>query len=84
LSSACCFGCLRNWCSGLAIEHRVAGKTASLALIEQRRSASWKTSTASVAAEIVEEITELVSSSYRALLLVQIADGATLGNCPPS
>ena len=70
---------------GWAIEHRVRRQTASLALIEQRRSHILEDiNGARPLAEIVEEITELVSFKLQgAPCWCQIADGAQLGNCPP-
>jgi diguanylate cyclase (GGDEF)-like protein len=70
---------------GWAIEHRVRRQTAALALIEQRRSRILEDINGShPLAEIVEEITELVSFKLRgAPCWCQIADGAQLGNCPP-
>jgi diguanylate cyclase (GGDEF)-like protein len=70
---------------GWAIEHRVRRQTAALAIIEQRRSRILEDINGShPLAEIVEEITELVSFKLRgAPCWCQIADGAQLGNCPP-
>ena len=70
---------------GWVIEHRVRRQTAALALIEQRRSRILEDINGSrPLAEIVEEITELVSFKLRgAPCWCQIADGAKLGNCPP-
>jgi diguanylate cyclase (GGDEF)-like protein len=70
---------------GWAIEHRVRRQTASLALIEQRRSRILEDiNGVRPLAEIVEEITELVSFKLQgAPCWCQIADGAQLGNCPP-
>jgi diguanylate cyclase (GGDEF)-like protein len=70
---------------GWIIEHRVRRQTAALALIEQRRSSILeKINGSHPLAEIVEEITELVSFKLRgAPCWCQIADGAQLGNCPP-
>ena len=72
---------LRGW----AIEYRVRQQTTALALIEQRRSRILEDINGSrPLAEIVEEITELVSFKVRgAPCWCQIADGAQLGNCPP-
>ena len=69
---------------GWAIERRVRRQTASLALIEQRRSRILEDINGSrPLAEIVEEITELVSFKLRgAPCWCQIADGAQLGNRP--
>jgi len=70
---------------GWAIEYRMRRQTASLALIEQRRSRILEDINGSrPLAEIVEKITELVSFKLRgAPCWCQIADGAQLGNCPP-
>jgi diguanylate cyclase (GGDEF)-like protein len=63
----------------------VRRQTAALGLIEQRRSRILEDINGSrPLAEIVEEITELVSFKLRgAPCWCQIADGAQLGNCPP-
>ena len=70
---------------GWAIEHRVRRQTTSLALIEQRRSHILEDiNGVRPLAEIIEEITELVSFKLQgARCWCQIADGAQLGNCPP-
>jgi len=70
---------------GWAIEYRVRRQTTALALIEQRRSSILEDiNGSSPLAEVVEEITELVSFKLRgAPCWCQIADGAQLGNCPP-
>jgi diguanylate cyclase (GGDEF)-like protein len=70
---------------GWAIEHRVRWQTATLACIEQRRSQILEDINGNrPLAEIVEEITELVSFKLRgAPCWCQIFDGAQLGNCPP-
>jgi len=70
---------------GWAIEYRVRRQTATLALIEQRRSRILEDINGSrPLAEVVEQITELVSFKLRgAPCWCQIADGAQLGNCPP-
>jgi diguanylate cyclase (GGDEF)-like protein len=70
---------------GWAIERRVRRQTASLALIEQRRSHILEDiNGVRPLAEIIEEITELVSFKLRgAPCWCQVADGAQLGNCPP-
>ncbi|MGA3069141.1 MAG: GGDEF domain-containing protein [Terracidiphilus sp.] len=70
---------------GWAIERRVRRQSTSLALIEQRRSRILeKINGSHPLAEIVEEITELVSFKLcGAPCWCQIADGAQLGNCPP-
>ncbi len=69
---------------GWAIEHRTRRQTAALALAEQRRSRILEDINGSrPLAEIVEDITELVSFNLRgAPCWCQIADGARLGNCP--
>jgi diguanylate cyclase (GGDEF)-like protein len=71
---------------GWAIERRVRRQTAALALIEQRRSRILEDINGNrPLAEIIEEITELVSFKLRgAPCWCQIADGAQLGNCPPN
>jgi diguanylate cyclase (GGDEF)-like protein len=70
---------------GWAIEYRVRRQTTALALIEQRRSRILEDINGSrPLAEVVEEITELVSFKLRgAPCWCQIFDGAQLGNCPP-
>ena len=70
---------------GWAIERRVRRQTVSMALIEQRRSRILEDINGSrPLAEVVEEITELVSFKLRgAPCWCQIADGAQLGNRPP-
>jgi diguanylate cyclase (GGDEF)-like protein len=70
---------------GWAIERRVRWQSAALAVIEQRRSRILEDINGShPLAEIVEEITELVSFKLNgAPCWCQIADGAKLGNCPP-
>jgi diguanylate cyclase (GGDEF)-like protein len=70
---------------GWFIEHRVRRQTASLAMIEQRRSRILEDINGTrPLAEIIEEITELVSFKLQgAPCWCQIADGAQLGNCPP-
>jgi diguanylate cyclase (GGDEF)-like protein len=70
---------------GWAVEYKMRRQTASLALIEQRRSRILEDINGSrPLAEIVEKITELVSFKLRgAPCWCQIADGARLGNCPP-
>jgi diguanylate cyclase (GGDEF)-like protein len=69
---------------GWAIERRVRWQSATLACIEQRRSRILEDINGSrPLAEIVEEITELVSFKLRgASCWCQIADGAKLGNFP--
>jgi diguanylate cyclase (GGDEF)-like protein len=70
---------------GWAIERRVRWQSATLACIEQRRSRILEDINGTrPLAEIVEEITELVSFKLRgASCWCQIADGAKLGNFPP-
>jgi diguanylate cyclase (GGDEF)-like protein len=70
---------------GWVIERKVRRQTAALALIEQRRSRILEDINGSrPLAEIIEQITELVSFKLRgAPCWCQIADGAQLGNCPP-
>jgi len=70
---------------GWVIEHKVRWQTATLACIEQRRSRILEDINGTrPLAEIVEEITELVSFKLRgASCWCQIADGAKLGNFPP-
>jgi hypothetical protein len=70
---------------GWAIERRVRRQTATMALIEQRRSRILEDiSGTRPLSEIVEQIAELVSFKLRgAPCWCQIADGAQLGNCPP-
>jgi diguanylate cyclase (GGDEF)-like protein len=70
---------------GWAIERRVRWQSATLACIEQRRSRILEDINGSrPLAEIVEEITELVSFKLRgASCWCQITDGAQLGSCPP-
>jgi diguanylate cyclase (GGDEF)-like protein len=70
---------------GWAIERRVRRQTGALAFIEQRRSRILEGINGSrPLAEIVEEITELVSFKLNgAPCWCQIFDGAQLGNCPP-
>jgi diguanylate cyclase (GGDEF)-like protein len=69
---------------GWALEYRVRRQTSALANIEQRRSHILEDINGSrPLAEIVEEITELVSFKlHGAPCWCQIADGARLGNCP--
>jgi diguanylate cyclase (GGDEF)-like protein len=71
----------RDW----AIERKVRRQTGELAYIERRRSRILEDINGSrPLAEIVEEITELVSFKLRGVpCWCQIADGAQLGNCPP-
>ncbi len=70
---------------GWAIERRVRRQTAALAMIEQRRSRILEDINGTrPLAEIVEEITELVSFKlHGAPCWCQVSDGAQLGNCPP-
>jgi diguanylate cyclase (GGDEF)-like protein len=67
------------------IERRVRRQTAAMAFIEQRRSRVLEDINGSrPLAEIIEEITELVSFRLHGVpCWCQIADGALLGNCPP-
>jgi diguanylate cyclase (GGDEF)-like protein len=69
---------------GWAIEYKVRWQTAALAVIEQRRSRILEDINGSrPLAEVVEEITELVSFKLQgAPCWCQVADGAKLGNCP--
>jgi diguanylate cyclase (GGDEF)-like protein len=73
-------GGARSW----AIERKVRRQTTALAYIEQRRSRILEDiNGARPLAEIIEEITELVSFKLRgAPCWCQIAGGAQLGNCP--
>jgi diguanylate cyclase (GGDEF)-like protein len=70
---------------GWAIERRVRRQTTALAMIEQRRSRILEDINGThPLAEIVEEITELVSFKLCGVpCWCQVADGAQLGNCPP-
>jgi diguanylate cyclase (GGDEF)-like protein len=70
---------------GWAIEHRVRRQTAALGSIELRRSRILEAINGPrPLAEILEEITELVSFKLRgAPCWCQTAEGAQLGNCPP-
>ena len=70
---------------GWYIERKVRSKTAELAYIERRRSRILEDINGSIPlAEIIEQITELVSFKlHGAPCWCQIADGALLGNCPP-
>ena len=69
---------------GWYIERRVRRQTSALAYLERRRSRILEDINGSrPLAEIVEQITELVSSRlHGAPCWCQIADGARLGNCP--
>lgn len=71
----------RSW----SIERKARRQTAALAYIEQRRSRILEDINGSrPLAEIIEEITELVSFKlHGAPCWCQIADGALLGNRPP-
>lgn len=71
---------IRGW----FVERGVRRQTASLAYIERRRSRILEDINGSrPLAEIIEQITELVSFKLNgALCWCQIADGAQLGNCP--
>jgi diguanylate cyclase (GGDEF)-like protein len=70
----------RSW----AIERKVRRQTSTLAYIERRRSCILEDINGSrPLAEIIEEITELVSFKLKgAPCWCQIVDGALLGNCP--
>jgi len=69
---------------GWAIERRTRRQTSALAYMEQRRSRILEDINSSrPLAEIIEQITELVSFKLRgAPCWCQITDGAQLGNCP--
>jgi diguanylate cyclase (GGDEF)-like protein len=69
---------------GWAIEHRTRRQTAALAYLEQRRSHILEDINGSrPLAEIIEEITELVSFRLRGVpCWCQITDGARLGSRP--
>jgi diguanylate cyclase (GGDEF)-like protein len=69
---------------GWSIERKGRRRTTALAYIEQRRSRILEDINGSrPLAEIIEEITELVSFRLKgAPCWCQIADGALLGNCP--
>jgi diguanylate cyclase (GGDEF)-like protein len=70
---------------GWALDRKFRSQTAELAYIERRRSRILEDiNNACPLAEIVEQITELVSFKLKgAPCWCQIADGAQLGNCPP-
>jgi diguanylate cyclase (GGDEF)-like protein len=70
----------RSW----FLERKVRRQTAELAYIERRRSRILEDINGSrPLAEIIEQVTELVSFSLKgALCWCKIADGAQLGNCP--
>jgi diguanylate cyclase (GGDEF)-like protein len=72
---------IRGW----ALEHKVRRQTAAMALIEQQRSRVLEDiNGARPLAEILEEITELVSFQLKgAPCWCEVTDGARLGNCPP-
>jgi diguanylate cyclase (GGDEF)-like protein len=74
-------GGARSW----AIERRVRRQTAALGYLERRRSGILEDINGSrPLAEIVEEITELVSFRLNgAPCWCQMSDGTQLGNCPP-
>jgi diguanylate cyclase (GGDEF)-like protein len=69
---------------GWAVERRMRQQTAALGYVEQRRSRVLEDINGSrPLAEVIEEITELVSLRLLgAPSWCQIADGARLGNCP--
>lgn len=71
---------------GWIIERKVRRENASMAYIERRRSHILEDiNGARPLAEIIEQITELVSFRLRgAPCWCRIADGAQLGNCPPN
>ena len=71
---------------GWVIERKVRKQTAALASLEQRRGRILEDINGSrPLAEIIEQITELVSFKLRgAPCWCQIADGSQLGNCPPT
>ncbi len=71
---------------GWFIERKVRRENASMAYIERRRSRILEDINGSrPLAEIIEQITELVSFRLRgAPSWCQIVDGALLGNCPPN
>jgi diguanylate cyclase (GGDEF)-like protein len=72
---------IRGW----AIERRVHSQTAKLATLERRRGRIFEDINSSrPLAEILEEITELVSFQLNdAPCCCEITDGAQLGSCPP-
>jgi diguanylate cyclase (GGDEF)-like protein len=69
---------------GWILERRIRRQTAELAYIERRRSRILEDINGSrPLAEIIEQITELVSFKLKgALCWCRIAEGAQLGNCP--
>ena len=71
---------------GWFIERKVRRENASMAYIERRRSRILEDINGSrPLAEIIEQITELVSFRLRgAPCWCRIVDGAQLGNCPPN
>jgi len=71
---------------GWILERRIRRQTAELAYIERRRSRILEDINGSrPLAEIIEQITELVSFKLKgALCWCRIAEGAQLGNCPSS
>ncbi len=72
----------RSW----ILERKIRQQTAALAYIERRRGRILEDISGSKPlAEILEQITELVSFKLKgAPCWCQIAEGAQLGNCPPS
>ena len=70
---------------GWIIERKVRRENAAMAYVERRRSRILEDINGSrPLAEIIEQITELVSFQLRgAPCWCQIVDGAQLGNCPP-
>ncbi len=70
---------------GWTLEHKMRRQTAELAYIERRRSRILEDINGTrPLAEIIEQITELVSFKLKgAPSWCQIAEGAQLGNCPP-
>jgi diguanylate cyclase (GGDEF)-like protein len=71
----------RSW----AIERKVRRQTAALAALEHRRSRILEDISGSrPLAEILEEITELISFQFNNTpCWCDVTDGARLGNCPP-
>jgi diguanylate cyclase (GGDEF)-like protein len=70
---------------GWALEHKVRRQTSALAQLEQRRGHILEDINGSrPLAEILEEITELVSFKLQgAPCWCEVTDGARLGKCPP-
>ncbi len=70
---------------GWALEHNVRRRTSALAAVEHRRGRILEDINGSrPLAEILEEITELVSFQlHGAPCWCEVTDGARLGNCPP-